>query len=660
MQLMRILGRSLLDGFWRLAGPMVAEDGDYCPLAASPTSSPAHASNCLTHAGNQIFRRSLQLMESGRIEAARLHLQPLLDAARPADGVRLMSAALLADQGNARAARAELDHLLQEYDDDGRLWFMAGQLAERCQQVEQAIACYRNGMKCRGQSPCWCAERLAAVYLMSNDLPRARDALRWLAEALPHEFNVRAELASVQVLLGDYPRAVENFQDAILIESDDWQIHGDLAAALEANQQWEEALQAYQRVLDERPQFADVQLKAAKVCGRLNRLEEALVHVKCALETNPRYLEAIVYQGLLLTELDQRTAALASFHRAIDVNDQYVSAYVALAWTLQCLGQDQQAAETMDLACKIAPGSEQIYARLSQVGLEAALDDPQPAAQPSPDCQMFLSTAPSRFSGTQHNAGQAEYQPQSDPHAGPADEHQTIADQDWPQDFQHDQPLPEPLDGDDSLLDEDELRALREAVAEIVSPQDGQGAPETDTAGACQPPIDHDILLRRQLEAHRQAVEQCPQYADLRYRYGLLLASLGRSDEALEQYRAAVAINPRYVEALIRLALAAWQTDRLEQSQTALQRLWQLAPEEFRSHYGFGVAWSDRGLWPLTMQTVRSRATADSAEAIYSAGRTALMNLGTSDGRRQTWMASLQLVDLRERGLLPVRLPSSD
>ena len=570
---------------FRSVGPMVAEQGDYWPAADGPHGS--LAGERLTPAALETFRRALQLMESARIEAARAAIRPLEESARPPAGVRLTLAALLADSGDTRAARRQLDPLLDKYHDDGRLWFMAGQLAERCQEVEQAIDCYRHGMRCPGQSPCWCAERLAAVYLMSGDLPLARDALVWLADALPHEFNVRAELASVLVLLGDYSRAVAAYQDAILIEPDDWQVHGDMAAALEAGQCWSEALEAYRRVLRDRPHFADVQLKAAKVCGRLGFHAEALEHITAALETNPRYLEAIVFQGLLLTELHQRQAALASFRRAIDVNDQYVAAYVAMAWALQQMGQENQAAETMDLACKIAPGSEQIYARLSQVGLEAALEDPNP-----PLCDADIC-------GGLRRAAVLQMQ-------------------------------------DDGVQD--------------VAPDDEE--PAEQSADAALAGRDHDLLLNRQLDAHRQAVIDCPHYADVRYRYGLLLASLGRSDEAIEQYTAAIEINPHYVEALVRLALAAWQSNHVEQAHDALKRVWELAPDQLRGHYGFGVAWADRGLWPLTVQAAHRGGAGESPEVLDQAGRVALLNLGAGDARRRAWMASLQLVDLRDRGLL--------
>ena len=71
------------------------------------------------------------------------------------------------------------------------------------------------------------------------------------------------------------------------------------------------------------------------------------------------------------------------------------------------------------------------------------------------------------------------------------------------------------------------------------------------------PEIQHNwgtVLLRRGAleEARRQfekAIELDPQSADSLYNLGVVLEGLGRTDEAIERFTAAAAINPRHLAA---------------------------------------------------------------------------------------------------------------
>jgi superkiller protein 3 len=557
---MKILGRSLVDCFCRYVGPQITPDGAYPP----PDPSSAAAG----------FQHAVAALSQGRLVEARTFLESVASAGpAPAWSVRLLLVAVLADLGHAAEARRDLDVLLAECPADGRLAFLAGQLAERCGQVEQAIAHYRSALALGGLSASDAAERLAAVYLATDDLARARDQLLWLVDARPDDFLVRVELSGVLSRLGETDAAIRAYEDAILMDPDEFEVRQDYAAALESGNRPADALAELARILDAHPEFADVHLRAAKLCGKLGDLPAALAHAEAALNINPRFLEALILRGMILSELDQSDAAIAAFHRALEVNDQYTVAYAGLALAQERAGRSKESAETMELARTIAPGAEQIYARLSRIGLLAAVARDQQAGQPRSDsaASQFIVGA---------------------------------------------MPAPQACEERDSA---------------------SRAPARKSTPARTPPPIDHDQSLRRQIDAHRQAVARQPRYADVRYYYGLLLSSLGRTDEALEQYRAAVEINPRYVEALVRLALGYWQTNRPEEAMQALKQAQTVAPGELAAHYRFGLLWADRGLWSLTVQTLESRFSTNSP-ATSAAGQahggdfaSAIQNLGLAD-----------------------------
>ena len=89
---------------------------------------------------------------------------------------------------------------------------------------------------------------------------------------------------------------------------------------------FESALDTFQGVLEEYPQFADVQNKAGLCLAMLGRLEEALGHFDAALQHNPSYAEAHLNRGIILNDLGRHEEAREAFGKAgeLDTRDSPV------------------------------------------------------------------------------------------------------------------------------------------------------------------------------------------------------------------------------------------------------------------------------------------------------------------------------------------------
>lgn len=79
---------------------------------------------------------------------------------------------------------------------------------------------------------------------------------------------------------------------------------------------FESALDTFQGVLEDFPQFADVQNKAGLCLAMLNRLEESLVRFEAAVQYNPTYAEAHLNRGIILNDLGRHEEAQVAFSRA--------------------------------------------------------------------------------------------------------------------------------------------------------------------------------------------------------------------------------------------------------------------------------------------------------------------------------------------------------
>jgi tetratricopeptide (TPR) repeat protein len=147
--------------------------------------------------------------------------------------------------------------------------------------------------------------------------------------------------------------------------------------------------------------------------------------------------------------------------------------------------------------------------------------------------------------------------------------------------------------------------------------------------GAVVDELDPVEVLAAELQDHAVAVAEHPDFPDFRYRYGLVLKSAGRIDEALEQFRAAVERNPTYIKALIKLGLTAWEAGRLDEATAALQRAVTLQPEYVDLHYRLGLVYADQGLWPMAVEQYRKALVRQpDAEGVEASLALALENMG--------------------------------
>ena len=89
---------------------------------------------------------------------------------------------------------------------------------------------------------------------------------------------------------------------------------------------FESALETFQGVLENFPQFADVQNKAGLCLAMLGRLEESLAHFDKALEYNSSYAEAHLNRGIILNDLGRHEEAQSAFSLAgeLDTRDSPV------------------------------------------------------------------------------------------------------------------------------------------------------------------------------------------------------------------------------------------------------------------------------------------------------------------------------------------------
>ncbi len=243
--------------------PQVPDD------VAAPTYEPAPQALRYLHSGQSFFDQRLWADATSDLEKS-LQIEPRLVDAR----ILLARAAL--QQGNTSLAESQLKEAMKIRPRDPAVHRLLGEIAMQARRYDDAIASFRTALRTGASTPAQPEVVLTHLSLAlalkeSGYLQAAADELQIYSAATikpTDEMNRNPELKEVILLyrskigpmmgeihmkLGEYGRAVEDYQLAVTENPDDQGLAAQLAEALARNGRAAEALEHVRRILKERP-----------------------------------------------------------------------------------------------------------------------------------------------------------------------------------------------------------------------------------------------------------------------------------------------------------------------------------------------------------------------------------------------------------------------
>ncbi len=198
-----------------------------------------------------------------------------------------------------------------------------------------------------------------------------------------------------------------------------------------------------------------------------------------------------------------------------------------------------------------------------------------------------------------------------------------------------------------------EMARLQLKAALGTAPPAGPLDDDPDADAPALGPVDDpqgDDLLQLQLTRHAEQVRDHPGFADVRYRYGVLLRAEGRLVEALEQFDAALEINPTYTKAIIKKGLTLQDLGRIDQAIETLATALELHPKYVDLHYRLGLLYTEGRLFEQAVQHLEatSREGPDN-RTIRANLALALQNMGLMDRAAATWRSLARIHDAAGR-----------
>ena len=269
-----------------------------------------------------------------------------------------------------------------------------------------------------------------------------------------------------------------------------------LATALRGQGKSQERVQAYNRVIQLKPDFAEAYSNRGIALQDLGRLDEALQDYDKAIQLKPDFAEAYSNRGAVLQKLGRLQEAVQNYDRATQLKPDFAAAYCNHGNVLRDLGRLDEAMQNYDKAIQLKPDSADVYYNrgntLGDLGrLDEAMQNYDKAIQVKPD-----------YVEAHNNLGNALRG------LGRLDE----AMRHYDKAIQLKPDFVEVYSNRGALLQE--LRRLQEAMA------------------SCD-----------------KAIQLKPDYVEAYNHRGNTLGALGRLDEAMQNYDKAIQLKPDYVKA---------------------------------------------------------------------------------------------------------------
>lgn len=223
----------------------------------------------------------------------------------------------------------------------------AGQLLDAQLCCQQALAIDSNH-----------ADTLHLLGQLSFDAKQYDHALEWLTRAIRQDPKPEylASLGNTLQRQGRHEEALKAFDKAVQLRPDDADRWKDLGGGLAELQRRDEALLTFQHALKLKPDHWDAAYRCGFLLREMGRPEEALPYFDLVDRLQPNQHVVLEMRAIVLHSLKRYEEALADNQRAYALNPGNADTCNNIGATLQFLSRDEEALPWFDRAVELRPG----------------------------------------------------------------------------------------------------------------------------------------------------------------------------------------------------------------------------------------------------------------------------------------------------------------
>lgn len=318
------------------------------------------------------LNKAIELIGDMKLDAATEQLRMYLFENSSCTYGRLAVASIYLHNNKLTEAIKELNSVYLRRPNNTMALYALGYCYERLGKESQAIEFYQDCLKFKRylQLP---AQRLAAIYFKKGQPEKTIEQYEILKSEYPDDISMLVTLGHLYIATENYMKAIETFNNAILIHPDNYHSQDDNVDQLFAEGQYHEALEQLEYLLEAQPDRADLLMKQADILRMLGNTNEAVSQYEGALQLCPEFLEATIKLGTQYLQLHQDQLAAQQFNKAVEINDKIVDAYLGLATAQKLAGYMNDAIGTLSLAAAIQPNSSMLFAETATLQFQEGL-----------------------------------------------------------------------------------------------------------------------------------------------------------------------------------------------------------------------------------------------------------------------------------------------
>jgi tetratricopeptide (TPR) repeat protein len=298
-----------------------------------------------------------------RLPEAKEHLGRAVNHDPQAPSIRAALSCVLDELGDGAAALQELRALDRLSPNQAVVQFSLGLCYERIGQPGSALVHYHRAVA-GDETFLPACERLAAVALFLGNLDDAIRQYETICRIHPENPRLRTSLGNLLFRAGRYADAVEAFEDAIVLEPENWAIHDEETVRLVAEGHIRQAIDRTHHAIEVQGPFADLFLRLANLHSLVGDDSPAVHYYLQTLDVQPFYMEALVKLATHHLLFGRWEEAAETFGRAAEVNEWVLTNYLGMGVAQASDGRIDQAAESFRLAATVEPNSTLLLSQM--------------------------------------------------------------------------------------------------------------------------------------------------------------------------------------------------------------------------------------------------------------------------------------------------------
>jgi len=525
------------------------------------------------------YRAGVAALSRNDIKTAKFRFEAVVRRAPAAEQGHSALGAVLVRDGQIAAGIRELQKALAIKADDGSARTNLALAYEQAGESANALPLFakmESTAVAEGQAlPSYVQASYVRALVATGQTEAAINRLKHLVAQDAGNPELHDELGSIYAQARDWERAEQEFTDAIRLKDDLAAAHLHLGFVLQAENksgastEWmkayelsphdakvatevgkaladaghdEQAVPILEQANRLDPKSIGAADQLALALQRVNRVQDALPLLQYVVEAEPRNANALINLGLALSQVHRATDAVPFLQRAIAIKPSDATAHQDLAAAYLQINRTDEAIAELKAALKLAPNSPQMHYDL---GVAYKLQDDASDAIPELEAAQKLNPSgyePAYVLGQLYMQS-ARYEPAAselerslklNPENGDA----------WAM-----------LGSIYNKLDrlQDAATALREATRRLPNQADSHLLLATVLVKQNQPA---EAAEERKVAAELMRVHMNLQRAEVATNSGKSLMASGKMDDAITQFRDALAFDPGYIEAHKELAEA--------------------------------------------------------------------------------------------------------